>query len=129
MEKVEKKKYSKRSNFKKTILDEMFTSDQYWRDYFKNISKKELKKNIVNSYYDRTRYYLDGIKVLNSIKVLENNINKIDQKQIIKLLRKEKKNRNLYRIKHYKYKNFDLIVSNYLNEIFTKYYKACGFNF
>ena len=107
----------------------MFTNDQYWRDYFKNISKKELKKNIVNSYYDRTRYYLDGIKVLNSIKVLENNINKIDQKQIIKLLRKEKKNRNLYRIKHYKYKNFDLIVSNYLNEIFTKYYKACGFNF
>jgi D-tagatose-1,6-bisphosphate aldolase subunit GatZ/KbaZ len=129
MEKVEKKKYSKRSNFKKTILDEMFTSDQYWRDYFKNVSKKELKKNIINSYYDRTRYYLDNKKVLNSIKVLENNINRIDQKQIIQLLTKEKKNKNLYGIKYYNYKNFDLIVSNYLNEIFTKYYKACGFNF
>ena len=25
--------------------------------------------------------------------------------------------------------NFDVYNSNYLNEIFTKYYKACGFNF
>ena len=126
MEKVEKNISSKKSNFEKTILDQMFTSDQYWKNYFNNTSKKDIKKKIINSYYDRTRYYLNNKKVLNSIKVLESNINKIDHKQIIKLLTKKKK---LYLIKYYNYKNFDLIISNYLNKIFIKYYKACGFNF
>jgi|694.fasta_scaffold87518_3 D-tagatose-1,6-bisphosphate aldolase subunit GatZ/KbaZ len=126
MEKVEKNISSEKSNFEKTILDQMFTSDQYWKNYFNNTSKKDIKKKIINSYYDRTRYYLNNKKVLDSIKVLESNINKIDNKQIIKLLTKKKK---LYAIKYYNYKNFDLIISNYLNKIFIKYYKACGFNF
>ena len=129
MEKVERNNYNERSNLEKTILDEMLTRDKYWRDYFKNIPKNKLQKNIINSYFDRTRYYLDDENVLNSIKILEHNINKICQKKIIKLLIKETKNKYLYKIKFYNYKNFDLIISNFLNKIFIKYYKACGFKF
>jgi D-tagatose-1,6-bisphosphate aldolase subunit GatZ/KbaZ len=128
MEKIEKKFFNKRSDFKKIILTQMFNNKKYWKEYFKPTNKMQLKKNITTSLFDRTRYYLEEKNIIHSLAVLEKNINKINQKEIIQLLTQRKKTNILQKSKDRKYKNFDLINFYYLNEIFIKYYKACGFN-
>ncbi len=129
MEQIEKKNCHSKSNFKKIILDTMFKNKDHWKNYFNHLSKKKLSNNITNSFFDRTRYYLDEKKVSNCITNLQLNINKINQEKIIKLLEKKKIIYNFKKIENYRYTNFDLIVFYFLNKIFVKYYKACGFNF
>jgi len=126
MEQIEKKNCIKISNFKKIILDKMYINKDYWKDYFKYI-KKNMDRKIINSFFDRTRYYLNEKNVENSIKILEHNINRINQEKIIKLLVQHKKLGKLDQIKRYNFKNFDLVVFYFLNKILVKYYKACNF--
>ena len=105
----------------------MFANNIYFKDYFKIIGKKKLKKNIFNSYYDRARYYLYSNDVKNSIKTLKININKFTRQDIIKLLRKKKIIKKYNNFNSYYNSNFNFLVSFFLNIIFLNYYKACGF--
>ena len=90
--------------------------------------KKKLEKDLLNSFYDRARYYLSIDDVMNSIKILEININKIEREEIIRLLKKKIKKKNIMNLKNFKNNNFQYIISTFLDRIFLKYYKACGFN-
>jgi D-tagatose-1,6-bisphosphate aldolase subunit GatZ/KbaZ len=128
MQKIEKIFLRKKSNFRKIIIKKMFVNNLYWKDFFKKGSKKQLEKNLLNSFYDRTRYYLSNNDVMNSIKILEININKIKQEEIIRLLKKETDKKNITNLKNFKNNNFQHIISAFLDRIFLKYYKACGFN-
>jgi D-tagatose-1,6-bisphosphate aldolase subunit GatZ/KbaZ len=127
MEDIEKKSLGKNSDFKNTVLKKMFANNIYFKDYFKIIEKKKLKKNIFNSYYDRARYYLYSNDVKNSVKTLKININKFNRQDIIESLLKKKimKKDNNFN-SHYS-ENFNFITSCFLDIIFLKYYKACGF--
>ena len=127
MQDIEKKKSGKNSDFKNIVLKKMFANNIYFKDYFKIIGKKKLKKNIFNSYYDRARYYLYSNDVKNSIKTLKININKFTRQDIIKLLRKKKIIKKDNNFNSYYNSNFNFIASCFLNIIFLKYYKACGF--
>lgn len=123
MEQVQKKYYKSKNNFKEIILKKMFLNNVYWRDYFKKNGKRKLEKKLINSFFDRTRYYLDNKDVINSIKTLEININKLKRKNIIKSLL----NKNIKIFKNYNNTNFYFIISTFLDRIFHKYYTACGF--
>ena len=80
-------------------------------------------EKLINSFFDRTRYYLDNKDVMNSIKTLEININKLKRENIIKSLQ----NNNIKIFKNYNNTNFYFIISTFLDRIFHKYYTACGF--
>ena len=65
-----------RSNFKKTLLDVMYDSRQYWEKYYSG-DEDEIRYKMLYSYSDRCRYYLPSEKVQASIKTLLNNIPKV----------------------------------------------------
>jgi tagatose-1,6-bisphosphate aldolase non-catalytic subunit AgaZ/GatZ len=106
----------------------MLFNNFYWKDFFKRGNKKKFQKNLLNSFYDRARYYLSYNDVVNSIKILEININKIKREDIIRLFKKEIELKDIKNSKNFKNNNFQYIISTFLDKIFLKYYKACGFN-
>ena len=128
MQELEKIFFKKKSNFKKIIIKKMFANNFYWKDFFKKGSIKKLEKNLLNSFYDRARYYLSNNDVMNSIKILEINTNKINREEIIRLIKKKKLKKKIINLKNFKNNNFQYIISTFLDRIFLKYYKACGFN-
>ena len=128
MQEIEKIFFKKNSDFKKIIIKNMLFNNFYWKDFFNMGRKKKLEKDLLNSFYDRARYYLSIDDVMNSIKILEININKIEREEIIRLLKKKIKKKNIMNLKNFKNNNFQYIISTFLDRIFLKYYKACGFN-
>ncbi|MCL2065884.1 MAG: class II D-tagatose-bisphosphate aldolase, non-catalytic subunit [Treponema sp.] len=65
-----------RSNLKKTLLDEMNNSKQYWEKYYSGTSE-EIEYKKFYSYSDRCRYYLPGKKVQQAIETLIKNVPEI----------------------------------------------------
>lgn len=128
MQEIEKFFLRRKSNFQKIIIKKMLFNNFYWKDFFKRGSKKKLEKNLLNSFYDRARYYLCNNDVINSIKILEISINKIKREEIIRLFKKQKEKKDIMNLKNFKNNNFQYIISTFLDKIFLKYYRACGFN-
>lgn len=128
MQEIEEVFLGRKSNFQKTIIKNMLFNNFYWKDFFKRGNKKKFQKNLLNSFYDRARYYLSYNDVVNSIKILEININKIKREDIIRLFKKEIELKDIKNSKNFKNNNFQYIISTFLDKIFLKYYKACGFN-
>ena len=67
-------KKNKRSHFKK-ILDRVMKEDpKYWNKYYIG-TDEEIKIKRKYSYFDRSRYYMSNEKILNSLNILESNLN------------------------------------------------------
>ena len=62
-----------RSNFKKTLLEEMNSCKQYWEKYYSGTAE-EIEYKKLYSYSDRCRYYLPAKKVQAAIKTLIGNV-------------------------------------------------------
>ena len=62
-----------RSSFRKTLLEEMNKSKQYWEKYYTG-TKEEIEYKMLFSYSDRCRYYLPEKRVQVSIETLLNNV-------------------------------------------------------
>ena len=124
MEKVEKRYFYKNSKLTNVILATMNRDKSHWIKYYKG-SKKKVEYLKLHSRLDRLRYYWNKKRVIESKKILINNINLIQQKKFKKifLIRshviKIKKNFHL--------NNFDTLILNGLFNTIKKYYLACGF--
>ena len=126
MEKIEIKLIKKKSLFSKILFQHMNKNNTFWISYFKK-KKKTTFKEIIKSKFDRTRYYLENKKILTSINLLKKNIDKQNMKQILRYFRKVDQ-KSIINIKSkLKLSNFDSINYLYLDLVFKKYYKACGF--
>ena len=127
MEKLENKfTFKNKSKFKKNLLKEMFKNKKYWKNYYKS-SDKKIATKIMNSMYDRTRYYFETQAVKSSLKILKKNIEKIDQQKIIQSLIKNKNLKDYKMLIPYKLKNYELVIFCFVEKIFLKYYQASGF--
>jgi D-tagatose-1,6-bisphosphate aldolase subunit GatZ/KbaZ len=126
METLEKKFFKKKSNFQNIIFKQMLSQNKYWKSYH-NIKSKNIKVDILNSNFDRTRYYFEDSKVKKSINILKENINKIDQEKLTKFLNKNKNLNNLNISTQYNLDNYNFISLCFLDYTFSKYYNACGF--
>ena len=73
------------------------------------------------------RYYLNAQNVTKSIALLRKNINKTEQSEIMKYLKKRKIIFNNKLINKSNFKNFDLINFIFLEKTFQKYYSASGY--
>ncbi len=128
MKKMEEKLIKKKkSNFENQILNVMLNNNRYWKEYYKVKNIKLKKKLILNSKLDRMRYYLNNKKIVRSIKILKQNINKINTKDLSKYLmsKKFKINFNLY--KNTNLSNFEIINLLFVSDTLKKYYSACGY--
>ena len=128
MKKMEEKLIKKKkSNFENQILNVMLNNNRYWKEYYKVKNIKLKKKLILNSKLDRMRYYLNNKKIVRSIKILKQNINKINTKDLSKYLmsKKFKINFNLY--KNINLFNFEIINLLFVSDTLKKYYSACGY--
>ena len=112
------------SEIKKNILLSMQKNKQYWKGYY-NEKNKEL---FLNSKLDRMRYYFNSKLVVKSLKILKNNINKLDKEIILTFIEKDKK-KDFLNYKKEKLSNFDNIKLIYISKSLKKYFHACGFNF
>ena len=128
MKKIEEKLImKKKSNFENQILHVMLNNKKYWKDYYKTKNIKLRTKLILNSKLDRMRYYFNNKKIVKSIKILKNNINKIKNKDLSKFLisKKMKKNFDLY--SNTSLSNFEIINLLFVSDTLKKYYTACNY--
>jgi len=65
------------SNFRSVLENEMLNNNSYWKKHY-NGSSDELLLKRKYSYSDRSRYYLPTKSVSDSIKILINNLERID---------------------------------------------------
>lgn len=65
------------SNFRSVLKNEMLQKPVYWINYFKK-DIPHFETNLIYSYYDRTRYYLNEFIVQQSINRLIENLEKCD---------------------------------------------------
>ena len=90
MEKIERLyQFPISSNFEKKIMNTMRKNKKYWKNYYSG-NKKKLNNLLLNSKLDRMRYYLNAQNVTKSIALLRKNINKTEQSEIMKYLKKRK---------------------------------------
>ena len=127
MEKIERLyQFPISSNFEKKIMNTMRKNKKYWKNYYSG-NKKKLNNLLLNSKLDRMRYYLNAQNVTKSIALLRKNINKTEQSEIMKYLKKRKIIFNNKLINKSNFKNFDLINFIFLEKTFQKYYSASGY--
>ena len=123
MHHIEKKIFkTKNSNVKKVILSSMVNNSKYWKGYYD-------KKNInlfLNSKLDRMRYYLNSDKVDKSIKILKKNINKIDLKNNLTLIKKAYR-KEFLKIQKDNLSNFEKFKLIFICKVLHKYFFACGY--
>ena len=70
-------------------MNTMQKNKKYWKNYYSG-NKKKLNNLLLNSKLDRMRYYLNVQNITKSIDLLRKNINKTEQSEIMKYLKKEK---------------------------------------
>ncbi len=127
MEKIERSyQFPISSNFEKKIMNTMQKNKKYWKNYYSG-NKRKLNNLLLNSKLDRMRYYLNVQNITKSIDLLRKNINKTEQSEIIKYLKKRKIIFNNKLINKANFKNFDLINFIFLEKTFQKYYSASGY--
>jgi D-tagatose-1,6-bisphosphate aldolase subunit GatZ/KbaZ len=125
LEKIEKIKFKNNlSQIKKKILKEMEKNQVFWKNYYKG-SKKKIEYLKLESYLDRSRYYWNTEKVIHSLKILEKNINSINENLLFN--NKKNLNKKLYLKNKLKLSNFDFIIYESLLNSFSKYYRSCNF--
>ena len=100
----------------------MVNNSKYWKGYYD-------KKNInlfLNSKLDRMRYYLNSDKVDKSIKILKKNINKIDLKNNLTLIKKAYR-KEFLKIQKDNLSNFEKFKLIFICKVLHKYFFACGY--
>ena len=123
MNKIENKFFKNlTSDIKKNILLSMKQNNTYWKEYY----DKNNDLLFLNSKLDRSRYYLNTKIVKNSLRILKNNINSLDQKKIISFINNDFKKSFLFYNKK-KLTNFDIIKLIFISKSLKKYFNACGF--
>ena len=100
----------------------MRKKNKYWKKYYDTNNDLLL----LNSKLDRSRYYLNTKIVENSIRILKDNINSLDQKKIISFFNKDFKKDFLFYNKK-KLTNFDIIKLIFISKSLKRYFNACGF--
>ena len=125
MQSLEKKFFNgRKSNIQNNISSIMDKKKIYWKNYYKG--KKKVIENLkFNSFLDRSRYYWNEKKIIQSLSILKKNINKLKNKDIF--INKKISKNSLLKINRIKFSNYDIIVYSFLEKIFKKYYKACGY--
>ena len=123
MNKIENKFFKNpTSDIKKNILLSMKEKNKYWKEYY----DKNNDLLLLNSKLDRSRYYLNTKNVENSIRILKNNINILDKKNIISFIGNNfKKDFLFYNKKNLS--NFDNIKLIFISKTLKRYFSACGF--
>jgi D-tagatose-1,6-bisphosphate aldolase subunit GatZ/KbaZ len=123
MNKIENKFFKNpTSDIKKNILLSMKEKNKYWKEYY----DKNNDLLLLNSKLDRSRYYLNTKNVENSIRILKNNINILDKKNIISFIGNNFKKDFLFYNKK-RLSNFDNIKLIFISKTLKRYFSACGF--
>ena len=110
-----------RSNLKKTLLEEMNESKQYWLKYYSGAAE-EIEYKKLYSYSDRCRYYLHAEKVQNAIKTLLKNIPAVPPALLSQF----------FPVQYRRYMSGNLrhdplsLICDYIGEICADYAAACG---
>ena len=125
MEKVERRYFYKNSKLTSVILATMNKDKSHWIKYYKG-SKNKIKYLKLHSRLDRLRYYWNKKELIESKKILINNINLIQEKKFKKFFLIQS---HVTKIKKkFHLSNFDTLVLNGLFNTIKKYYLACGFD-
>ncbi len=111
-----------KSNIKSRVFNIMKNNKKHWKNYYSNKKSKLL----LNSKLDRMRYYLNFRSVENSIKILKKNINKIQKKEIFKVLGNNIK-MDFINYQNKSLTNFETLKLIFISKSLEKYYSACGF--
>ena len=123
MNKIENKFFKNpTSDIKKNILLSMKEKNKYWKEYY----DKNNDLLLLNSKLDRSRYYLNTKNVENSIRILKNNVNILDKKDIISFIGNNFKKDFLFYNKK-RLSNFDNIKLIFISKTLKRYFSACGF--
>ena len=123
MNKIENKFFKNpTSDIKKNILLSMKEKNKYWKEYY----DKNNDILLLNSKLDRSRYYLNTKNVENSIRILKNNVNILDKKDIISFIGNNFKKDFLFYNKK-RLSNFDNIKLIFISKTLKRYFSACGF--
>ena len=123
MHRIEKNFFKKHSQFTNNILFTMKKNNKYWKDYY----HKNNDYQLINSQLDRMRYYLNKPIISSSVKVLKENINKINFHGDYSLLGKKIKKEFLLLKKKRNFSNFEVLKFIFISKSLNKYYRACGF--
>ena len=125
MQSIEKLIYTKKlSDIDSVLLSEMNINKKYWKSYYKG-PKKKIDFLLFNSYLDRSRYYWNKKKVINSKKILFKNINKLNENLFLRSFNLTKRKLKIKKL--LKLSNTDFITYLFLEKVFAKYYSACNF--
>tara|TARA_B100000941_G_C28493484_1_gene549431 strand:- start:667 stop:1926 length:1260 start_codon:yes stop_codon:yes gene_type:complete len=125
MERIEKFFFkNKYSQIKKKIFESMVRKNLYWKDYY----SKNNRYLFLNSKLDRMRYYFNNKNIRRSLRILEKNINNINEEKIYKKVPLDsKKIFKFYRLK--KLNNFESLKLIFLTKTLKKYFYASGYKF
>ena len=114
--------FRKKSEITKKLFNTMKNNSKYWKNYYSN-KKSQL---LLNSKLDRMRYYLNFKSVVNSINILKKNINKIQKKEMKKILENNIKREYIY-YRNKNLTNFETLKLIFISKSLEKYFLACGF--
>ena len=102
----------------------MVRKNLYWKDYY----SKNNRYLFLNSKLDRMRYYFNNKNIRRSLRILEKNINNINEEKIYKKVPLDsKKIFKFYRLK--KLNNFESLKLIFLTKTLKKYFYASGYKF